>query len=152
MSVIPTNGAAVNGAATSTPIPPPVTLAPASYDPWNNLVAKAIDLETVAKILGPVIRTDAIRLPCACIDGSCPRCTLTRIIAENQPTDAWTVYEAEEEYIGMRKLGYISARTADEAKEVARRQLPYRGRLIVRLKRDEDEAARRQAEHDAEGW
>ena len=57
--------------------------------------------------------------------------------------------EAEERGVGMIFLGYVQARTADEAKTVAREHMGrYRGRLIVRLKADEDEVARREAEEE----
>src|SRR4051812_45057325 len=94
-----------------------------TYDDWSAAVRRLMDLETLALILGPVARTDALRSPGTCHDGTCPRCTLARIVAENQPMLAWSVYEAEERGVGMIFLGYVQAKTADEAKVTAREQM-----------------------------
>lgn len=153
MSTISTHIPAVNGSIPATP----------TYAEWSAMVAKVLDLETLARILGPLVRTDAIQLPCTCTrsqPGRCDRCELSRIVAEHMPDDAWNVYEAEDSRsprgVGMTLVGHVCARTADDAKKIAREQLgkrrPYVGRLIATLKRDEDAARREQAERDAEGW
>lgn len=127
-----------------------------TYGQWSAKLAKVLHLETLARILAPLIRTDALALPCSCRDGSCDRCQLATICTQHQPAEVWNVYECEERGIGMMRVATVQARTADEAKDVARKHLEktrYVGRLVARLKKAEDDGARAQAARDAEwGW
>lgn len=60
---------------------PAGSLCPA-YDPWSALVDKARDLETLCQALAPL--APVIPLPCVCLDGTCPRCEVDRILSANR--------------------------------------------------------------------
>jgi hypothetical protein len=52
---------------------------PTDYALWLRYVRAAQDLATLVRILQPLL--PGLPLPCTCLDGTCDRCQLERILA-----------------------------------------------------------------------